>query len=67
MERRVAQKEGVKVASIKDQNPFYLLKEESKNKQSIQYYQLAGYDQCIAACLTSGNCFSYDDCRSLCK
>ena len=69
---RIAQKKGVKVASIKDQNPFYLLKEESldkktvaKNNQSNQKYYLAAYDDCVRACVEQ--CYNEDSCRSACK
>ena len=67
-----SQKEGVKVASIGDQNPFNLLKEAQggffnqptthNEKTSLR---LAGYGECVDACVADGHC--EDDCRRACK
>ena len=76
-----SQKEGVKVASIGDQNPFNLLKEsQSEDRQDASFEQLftednnhtdkaspilAGYDECVNACVSQ--CHHEDDCRGACK
>ena len=68
---RYSQKEGVKVASIGDQNPFNLLKEsqsedrEDNNHTDKDPLMFAGVDECVYACMN--DCIHEDDCRAACK